>query len=292
MAYPKPFYHRILNNISWKHRHRIPTGDPSKSVKWIDVSPQLTIYQPHTDDHGQGLRGIASFLVILTHLARAWDYKLFSPRDNADATPRILQLPILRIPWQGRLGVTIFAFLTGYVCALKPIKQARNGDTLASFTSIAKSAFRRPPRLILPATIAMVISWTMAQCGAFTAANRSDSWWCRYASPVPLKTFREEVIRLFTSFLSAWTNGNMVYDDHQWALLPLLQASMLVYILLIATTYVQFRWRVVIYVGMYLYFHQDSTRNTGESHYSLSYSVLTHGFRNIPDAGNLRHAAQ
>ncbi|KAL4954607.1 ankyrin repeat-containing domain protein [Aspergillus filifer] len=120
-----------------------------------------------------GLRGVALFLV-LTHLARAWDVDLFSPRDTEDAAPRFLQLPVFRISWQGRLGVTIFAFLTGYVCALKPVKLSRNGNMLGAFTAVGKSAFRRPPRLILPATLALIISWAMAQCGAFIAASRSD----------------------------------------------------------------------------------------------------------------------
>ncbi|KAJ5117193.1 hypothetical protein N7526_011302 [Penicillium atrosanguineum] len=224
MEYIQPnfLYSRILDNIPWKSDPNVK-GDPRKSVKWID-----------------GLRGIASFLVVLTHLARAWDYDLFAPRDNEDAAPRILQWPVLRIPWQGRLGVTIFAFLTGYV-------QKRIPPPAASH---------------IPATIALIISWGMAQCGAFIAANRSDCWWCRYASPDLAPTFWEEFVRLFKNFLDVWTTGYMAYDDHQWALLPLLKASMLVYVMLCIVMFVKFRWRLAIYLGMLLYFHQDAAKNT------------------------------
>ncbi|KAL4965435.1 uncharacterized protein BDV14DRAFT_199841 [Aspergillus stella-maris] len=128
-----------------------------------------------------GLRGVASFLIVHTHLARIWDMDLFSPRDTEDAAPRFLQLPIFRIPWQGCLGVTIFAFMTGHVCALRPVKLSRNGNMLGAFTAVGKSAFRRPPRLILPATLALIISWAMAQRGALIAVKHSDCWWCRYA---------------------------------------------------------------------------------------------------------------
>ncbi|PWY79608.1 hypothetical protein BO70DRAFT_429815 [Aspergillus heteromorphus CBS 117.55] len=238
-------------------------GNSRKSVKWID-----------------GLRGIASFLVVLTHLARAWDYDLFSPRDNEDVPPRVLQWPVLRIPWQGRIGVTIFAFLTGYVCALKPLKLARAGEYLGAFKAIAKSAFRRPPRLILPATIALLISWTMAQFGAFVVANRSDCWWCRYAAPDLEDSLSKEVVRLGENFLSTWTTGYMAYDDHQWALLPLLKASMLVYILVSATMYVRFRWRVVVYFLLIAYFHQDASKDTEtfqiQAIYGTLLSDLTH----------------
>jgi len=161
--------------------------------------------------------------------------------------------------------VTIFAFLTGYVCALKPLKQSRNADKLGSFTSIAKSAFRRPPRLILPATIAMLISWTLAQFEGYLTALRSDCWWCRYAAPKVKETLWEEVIELGRNFLSVWTNGFMAYDDHQWALLPLLLASMLVYVLLVATMFVKFRWRLGVYLGMFFYFHQSTEVNVGKS---------------------------
>lgn len=199
----------------------------------------------------------------MTHLARAWDYDLFSPRDSEDADARFLQWPVVRVPWQGRIGVAIFAFLTGYVCALKPIKQSRAGDILGSFTSVAKSAFRRPPRLILPATVALCISWTMAQMGAFVVANRSDCWWCRYASPELEDTWGAEIMRLWENFWTTWTTGYMAYDDHQWALLPLLKASMLVYILLCITMFVRFGWRLVIYAVMLMYFHQNPTKDSG-----------------------------
>ncbi|KAJ5647280.1 hypothetical protein N7490_003652 [Penicillium lividum] len=249
-------YTRLRDNIAstlWNPGDSSTKGDPRKSVKWID-----------------GLRGIASFLVVLTHLARAWDYNLFSPRDTADAPPRLLQQPIFRIPWQGRIGVTIFAFLTGYVCALKPLKQSRSGDKGAALFTVGKSAFRRPPRLIFPATIALVISWVVAQFGGFVVANRSDCWWCRYASPELKDSFWKELLRLGGNFLSTWTTGIMAYDDHQWALLPLLKASMLIYILIVATVFVAFRWRMMIYVGMMLYFHQDAAKNTGESSFNRS----------------------
>ncbi|KAJ6107588.1 hypothetical protein N7523_008911 [Penicillium sp. IBT 18751x] len=263
MTFAKPthLYTRLRDTIPavlpWSPGNGSEKGDPRKSVKWID-----------------GLRGIASFLVVLTHIARAWDYDLFSPRDNEDATPRILQWPILRIPWQGRIGVTIFAFLTGYVCALKPIKQSRSGDTAASFTTVAKSAFRRPPRLIFPATIAMIISWVIAQFGGFIVANRSDCWWCRYAAPDLEDSLWKEIIRLGQNFLSTWTTGYMAYDDHQWALLPLLKASMLVYILLVATMFMKVRYRVMVYIGMMLYFYQDAAKNTETFQTQAIYGML------------------
>lgn len=102
-------------------------------------------------------------------------------------------------------------------------------------------------------------------------ANRSDCWWCRYAAPELEDSFWKEIVRLGVNFLSTWTTGYMAYDDHQWALLPLLLASMLVFTLLAATMFMQFRYRVLVYVGMMLYFHQDAAKGTG----MLSFTPFT-----------------
>lgn len=114
-----------------------------------------------------------------------------------------------------RIGVTIFAFITGYVCALKPLKLSRAADTTAAFVTVLESAFRRPPHLILPVTITLVISWTVAQLAGLwlriglitgsVAPDLEDSLW-------------KEVVRLGQNFLSTWTTGYMAYDDQQWAL--------------------------------------------------------------------------
>jgi hypothetical protein len=60
----------------------------------------------------------------------------------------------------------------------------------------------------------------------------------------------------------------MAYDDHQWALLPLLKASMLVFMILVATMFMRFRYRVAVYVGMLLYYHQDAAKDTGTNYIS------------------------
>lgn len=56
----------------------------------------------------------------------------------------------------------------------------------------------------------------------------------------------------------------MAYDDHQWALLPLLLSSMLVYLVLFATMFVKFRYRVLAYIGLLLYFHQNAAKDIGK----------------------------
>ncbi|KAF2751215.1 hypothetical protein M011DRAFT_473720 [Sporormia fimetaria CBS 119925] len=202
----------------------------------------------------EGVRGVASFFVVVTHLCRAWNYTLWFPRDHEDAAPQFLQLPFIRLPWQGRIGVTMFAFLTGYVCAIKPLRQAKSGNTSAALSTLAKSAFRRPPRLILPSTIALLLAWFFAQIGGFNISQRCDSRWMRSSSPKDIGSLDTEIPRFFKQFQRNWISNHNDYDDHQWALNPLLQGAFMIYIVLMATIFMKARARIFTLVVLFCWY--------------------------------------
>ncbi|KAL1850741.1 hypothetical protein Daus18300_012819 [Diaporthe australafricana] len=208
------------------------------NVKWVD-----------------GLRGIASALVVLTHLARAWDGELFVATSQEDAAPRFMQLPFLRILIQGRIGVTIFAFVTGYVCALKPIKLCRQGNQEGAFVSISKSALRRIPRLVLPAAASTAVSWMLAEMGLYAVAKHQDSWWIDVQSPNRIPYLGEALGRLLYCIVTTWTRSANDYDNNQWTLLPLLKGSMWVYSFMVATAFVKPRYRTMASFGLWVYFY-------------------------------------
>ncbi|POS78795.1 hypothetical protein DHEL01_v202814 [Diaporthe helianthi] len=211
------------------------------NVKWVD-----------------GLRGIASALVVLTHLARAWDGDLFLATSEEGASPRLLQLPYLRILIQGRIGVAIFSFVTGYVCALKPIRLCQQGNQEAAFVSISKSALRRIPRLVLPAAAATTVSCLAAEFGLFAVAKHQDSWWVDVQSPKRIAYLGEALVNLVYWIVSTWTRGLNDYDNNQWTLLPLLRGSIWVYAFMVATAYVKPRYRIMASFGFWVYFYCGS----------------------------------
>ncbi|KAF2273461.1 uncharacterized protein EI97DRAFT_436110 [Westerdykella ornata] len=225
----------IPPQLSHLRRSLLPSADSSSAGARRDGRQNVTWVE--------GVRGVASFFVVVTHLCRAWDYSLWFPRDSEDAAPRLLQLPFLRLPWQGRIGVTMFAFLTGYVCAIKPLRQAKSGNTSAALSTLAKSAFRRPPRLILPSTIAILVAWFFAQIGGFTVAHRCDSEWLRTSSPQDIGSLDTEIPRLFRQLQRNWVENHNDYDDHQWALEPLLRGAFMIYVVLFATMYMKNKFR-------------------------------------------------
>lgn len=166
----------------------------------------------------------------------------------------------MRVFVQGRIGVSIFALVTGYVCALKPIKQFRAGQMDAAFSGIAKSAFRRTPRLFLPTTIATVISWFICQFGVFQIANHSEGWWINYSSPDMTPYIGQAIANLFLNIITTWSKIWNAYDINQWTLQPLLKGAFWVYVFLLATAYLAPRFRMMASIGMFLYFYVSNDR--------------------------------
>ncbi len=224
-------------------------------------------------------------MVVATHVARAFDPDLMKPTSGEGLQPRFFQWPITRVVTQGRIGVGIFALVTGYVCALKPLRQIRAGDRNAMYNSVAKSAFRRVPRLILPTTLATIITWFFCQFGVFQVAEKSDSWWMNFSAPRMTPYFGEAIYQLLLEVITTWTKGWNMYDHHTWTMLPLLKASMLVFIFLVATSYCKTRYRMMLELGMCVYFYISNDCKC-ISH-SIFYSVLTPS-RYIRHARHLR----
>ena len=173
---------------------------------------------------------------------------------SATMPPVLLQLPFLRCLVMGRASVAIFAILSGYVNALKPIKQTRSGNIDAALSGIAKSAFRRTGRFVIPAVIATTLSWLVCQFGGYRLAKTVDSAWIRDTSPVPSPSFATALSDLFYNIITTWTDGGNEYDRIQWTLTYLLRGSMLVYLTMFATAYVQPRYRIFVYSVMYMFY--------------------------------------
>lgn len=250
--------------------------EPQRELSLHTPMPKTITHQAHDRPLAfiiQGLRGIASLLVVFTHIARAFDEELFKPTSFFDeetriaSPPRIYQYPIIRILFQGRVGVTIFSLVTGYVCALKPIRQIRAGHPEDAFKSISRSAFRRVPRLILPTTLATTLIWFFCQFGAFEVGNRVDSWWVNYTSPNMTPFFGNAVRDLLYHLITTWTRSWNVYDNNQWTLLPLLKGSMLVYTMLVATAYCKSRYRMMIEFGLFVYYYISNDCKTLRMHH-------------------------
>ena len=167
--------------------------------------------------------------------------------------PMLFQLPFLRCLVMGRASVAAFALLSGYVNSLSAIKKSRAGNLDAALSGIAKSAFRRTGRFMIPAVLSTTLSWLICQFGAYKVAKMASSNWIRDTSPEPSTSFAAAFYDLFYSLGRTWLDGANKYDKIQWTLTFLLQGSMMTYLILFATVYVKPRWRMFILCGLFYY---------------------------------------
>lgn len=121
---------------------------------------------------------------------------------NEDGSVYLFQLPILRLVASGHTCVSIFFLFSGFVCSLKPLRLARALKPEEAYVSIAGSVFRRVFRLVVPCTIATVISWILAQVDAYGMAQTVGSDWLHHTSPRPSEGLYRAIIDLGRNWVS------------------------------------------------------------------------------------------
>jgi peptidoglycan/LPS O-acetylase OafA/YrhL len=193
-----------------------------------------------------GLRGIAAVYVAASHLVLCFGRQYTNPCCTEGGTPWLFQRPILRLIASGHSWVAIFFVLLGFVNALKPIKQARSGDSDSALFGLSTAAFRRSFRLVLPASVATLISWTLCQTGAYELARNSDAYWLYTNTPVRSESWCGAIHGLIQGLMAAWRLGDgNPYDQPQWALIYLLMGSIMGYFVLLATVQLTSVWRSI-----------------------------------------------
>ncbi|KAM3072208.1 hypothetical protein ACMFMF_007602 [Clarireedia jacksonii] len=100
-----------------------------------------------------GLRGIAAFIVYVDHFSAPHfkgmlDSYGSTPNDNS-----ILQLPIIRLLYNGGPMVCLFFVISGTVLSLKPLTLQNAQHWMHVYQTLSSSVFRRLIRLYLPTTI-------------------------------------------------------------------------------------------------------------------------------------------
>ncbi|KAF2244668.1 hypothetical protein BU26DRAFT_608225 [Trematosphaeria pertusa] len=212
---------------------------PPRDANWID-----------------GLRGIASFMVVCGHLCTALVPWLHSPAHDPKSAPHLFQLPFFRLAVGGRSAVAVFLLITGYVNSIGPIGKSRAGNTDAAFNGIARSALARSGRLVLPTMIATFITWFLANINAYHMTKHVDSTWIRQGWHRQEPTLWAAFKSLVKAEVETWTIGWNDYDGTQWTLHLFLEGAMMVYITMFATVLVRPKARLIVYAVLYIYFWQ------------------------------------
>ncbi|KAF2436150.1 hypothetical protein EJ08DRAFT_228113 [Tothia fuscella] len=201
-----------------------------------------------------GLRGMASLFVVIGHLCTSFAPHLHAPAPGLGVPPTLFQQPFLRLCVSGRTAVALFFIITGYVNSIGPLSKANAGNYEGAFASTARSALARTGRLILPVALATVISWALANVGAYSMAEFADSTWIKQGHHPPAATWFDAFLSLTKAEIGTWTEvWNENYDGTQWTLVLFLEGSMLVYLTILSTTLVTPKARKIIFVAVYVY---------------------------------------
>ncbi|EXJ78093.1 hypothetical protein A1O3_09254 [Capronia epimyces CBS 606.96] len=177
-----------------------------------------------------GLRGIAAALVVSSHLVLCYARGLVPPCCAKDSTtPALFQRPILRLVISGHSWVAIFFILMGFVNSLKPLQLARSGQIDKALSKLSSSSFSRVFRLVLPASAATLISWIICNLGLYEISGSSDAFWLSTTTPRPSDSWQQAFKDLIAGLRGTWVYyGGNPYDQPQWALVYLLQGSVMI----------------------------------------------------------------
>ena len=121
----------------------------------------------------------------MSHTVRAFIPNYLSPADAMNGPPHLFQRPFFRLTTSGPFMISIFFILSGYVCAIKPIRLSNAGMVDEARRMIASSTFRRVVRIGLPATFGTIFAWALTQMGAFTLAPyvELEGMWLAVGTP-------------------------------------------------------------------------------------------------------------
>jgi peptidoglycan/LPS O-acetylase OafA/YrhL len=137
-------------------------------------------------------------MVVFAHTFEAfyWPYNAF------DRPYYIFTLPFFRLLFQGGyLSVSIFFVMSGFVCAMKPLKLARQGKADDCRKAVASSALRRVLRICVPSMAVTAISWFLDRIGAFSLSRSLPGWcWLNLFTPESFGFF-ESIRHLWFSFV-------------------------------------------------------------------------------------------
>ncbi|KIV84971.1 hypothetical protein PV11_00716 [Exophiala sideris] len=221
-----------------------------RRTKYFQLSSEVKEQALKDTTWVHGLKGIAAVLVVSSHLVLCYARNLIPPCCAPGSTsPSLLQWPVFRLVASGHSWVAIFFIVMGFVNALKPLKLARSGQAEEAHSKLASSSFSRIFRLVLPATAATIISWFICNIGLYERASLSDAYWLNENTPLPSSTWLHAFPDLLDGLTSTWMFGfENQYDQPQWALVYLLQGSVMIISVLLLVTSMTPLWRTVTLV--------------------------------------------
>lgn len=237
----------------------------------------------HSDDNSKkktqkiaaldGLRGVACLFVFHAHYAYSF-HTWYDSEDPNNFKSKIMYQPFIILTWCGPAMVDVFFFISGYVLVSKALRLVRSDNIGDALSNISSAVFRRALRLYLPSMALILTEAFMAGSHLFDAGNvyyheTHDPNYGPSETPPPylgsmylqFVDALKDCYRLVDNTIP-WGRFNFpyefdadqrpegtVYDKHLWTIPTEFKCSMLIFMILIATSQIQARWRLLIHVA-------------------------------------------
>ncbi|EKD14601.1 uncharacterized protein L3040_000125 [Drepanopeziza brunnea f. sp. 'multigermtubi'] len=202
-----------------------------------------------------GLRGVASLLVVFHHSSALWYMPLNRGWHSSPEDVYFVQLPIIRLFYSGPAMVAIFFVVSGFSLSYKPLSLIRKGRYEEVLDSLSSSVLRRGLRLVIPPAFVTFFSMLFAYLHFYGSGRdsreppQSPFFWEH------LKSWYFSVIGLSDPFRPNNFPGGYqpVYDPNLWTIPVELHGSMVIFTTLLGLSRVRGPWRVGLLCGIVFY---------------------------------------
>lgn len=249
---------------------KFPTSLPSWSTMQLPTWKAFFLsssYQPvdepitsprklHSTAWLDGLRGVASLMVVIHHSSVLWYPELSAGWGSSPDNYHFVQLPIIRIFYAaGSAMVAIFFIVSGFSLSYKSLGLIRAGRFPGLLDSLSSSVFRRQLRLLLPPAATTFVSMIATYVGWYGAGPgsreppRYESFWQNLVS------WTRSVVELGDPFRpNVYPGGyNPTYDTNLWTIPVELHGSMVIFITVLGISKLHGRARLGLLVSIVLY---------------------------------------
>lgn len=203
----------VYRNISWQAtiRNTLHFLKPS-FLQGPEARAKIRPAKLHPTSYLDGMRGTAAFSVFIFHLL----YSPYMTERGWGANNKhydFWRLPIIRLPYQGSIGVAIFFVISGYALSYRPIKLVRSGKMLDGYQSLTSTLLRRWARLFLPTAASTFMIMLLLRVGAYESLRKDlkdKVYWRNFVESHPARAGK------FTKQLWHWIQQQWLICDVTW----------------------------------------------------------------------------
>ncbi|EGG09444.1 uncharacterized protein MELLADRAFT_95920 [Melampsora larici-populina 98AG31] len=210
-----------------------------------------------TQHWANGLRGLAALCVMIHHGIVAFNSEATLETNDPDGTVHFWQWPILRSFISPNFLVTLFFVLSGYVLSYRPLHRisTKPSDSISVRNSLASACLRRIFRLAPPPLFSIIISHTILLGGGFdqTRAAKLGTWWTtdhipRFVTP----NWHAQTVECLKTMVNLWYDSQTKsqYNVVLWTMREEFLGSLNVFLILLATSNLQRRFRVMLVIAL------------------------------------------